>query len=109
MTKRLAELERRFEPFEKASNLRSLEHGRFSLQIGAVEERLGTVEQRLADGHLVADDASMTVARSIIDEVRREHEQIRVRMQIISSYEERLRRVEETAAQLYDGDARHQV
>jgi hypothetical protein len=106
---RLSELQRQYDPFVKASDLRALEHGRFSHQIGALEHRLGAVEQRLADGALTADDTSLAEARSVVDAVRREHEQIRVRMQIISAYEERLRRVEETAAHLYQGDLRHQV
>jgi hypothetical protein len=109
LTKRLNELEKAFQPFVKASNLRALEHGRFSLQVGAIEGRLGDLEQRLEQAPLLADDSTTAEARHIVDVVRREHEQIRVRMQIISSYEERLRRVEETVACLYDGDPRHQV
>jgi hypothetical protein len=109
LTKRLTELERAFEPFVKASNLRALEHGRFSLQVGAMEARLGELEQRLGQAPLQVEDGTAAEALRIVDVVRREHEQIRVRMQIISSYEERLRRVEETVACLYDGDLRHQV
>ena len=105
----LQELKARLTPFEKASQLREIEHGRFSFQLGGIEERLGALEQALSDGRLVADDATSAEARSIVDEVRREHEQIRVRMQIVSAYEERLRRVEASVVELYDGDLRHQV
>jgi hypothetical protein len=105
----MQELKARLVPFDKASKLRELEHGRFSYQIGGIEQRLGALEQRLSDGTFVADDAATAEARSIIDEVRREHEQIRIRMQIVSAYEERLRRVETSVAELYDGDLRHQV
>ncbi len=106
---RLVGLEQQLAPLAKAADVRALEHGRFSHQIGGMEQRLGALEQRISDGRFVADDADEAQARRLVDEIRREHEQIRVRMQIISSYEERLRRVEATAAELYDGDLRHQV
>ena len=47
---------------------------------------------------VLAEGEDEAEARRLIDEIRREHEQIRVRMQVISAYEERLRRVEATAA-----------
>ena len=106
---RLGDFERLFEPIEKASGLRALEHGRFSYQIGAMEKRVGGLEQRMSDGRFVAESEEEAEARRLIDEIRREHEQIRVRMQVISAYEERLRRVEATVAELDDGDLRHQV
>ncbi len=109
VTKAFADLKARVTPFDKASSLRELEHGRFSYQIGSIEERLARVEERISDGTFVADDAEAAEARSLVDEVRREHEQARVRMQIISAYEERLRRVETSVAELYDGDRRHPV
>ena len=46
---------------------------------------------------------------ALVDDVRTEHARIRARMQVISAYEERLRRVEESVAELYEGDPRHLV
>jgi uncharacterized coiled-coil protein SlyX len=106
---RLEDFRQRFVPFEKASNLRALEHGRQGHQVGAIEQRLGALEERMADGVLVSDTEAEAEARRLIDEIRREHEQIRVRMQIVSAYEERLRRVEATLGEVYDGDPRHLV
>lgn len=107
--KSVAVLTARLTPFEQAAALRELEHGRFGYQLGAVEERLGTLEQRITDGTFVTDDAGQAQARDLVEAVRREHAQIRVRMQIVSAYEERLRRVEATVVALYDGDHRHPV
>ena len=55
------------------------------------------------------DDESVAEGRGLLDEVRTEHARIRARMQVVSAYEERLRRVEESVAELYEGDRRHPV
>jgi hypothetical protein len=102
LTKGLASVKERLRPVE-------VEHGRLRVQVGVVEERMGRLEQRLESGSFVADDASMAEARSLVDEVRKEHEQARVRMQIVSHYEERLRRVEEALVGLHGEDVRHPV
>jgi hypothetical protein len=96
-------------PLAAAENTRVVEHGRLRVQVGVFEERMGRLEQRLESGSFVADDASMAEARSLVDEVRKEHEQARVRMQVVSHYEERLRRLEEGLSALYKGDVRHPV
>jgi chromosome segregation ATPase len=98
-----------FEPMEQAAGLRALEHGRFAVQVGAVEERIGAVEQRLSDGRIVGDEAEVAQARNVLDEVRREHAQVRAELQIVAAFEERLRRVEASLADLYEGDDRHPV
>jgi chromosome segregation ATPase len=107
--KTIASLAPKVEPYVKASDLRALEHGRFSLQLGAAEERLGDLEQRISDRPHTVGEGTLPEAQELLDAVRREHQQIRVRMQIISAYEERLRRVEETCSALFDGDPRHLV
>ena len=42
-----------------------------------------------------ATPEELTEARSLIEEIRAEHARIRVRLSAVSSYEERLRRIEE--------------
>jgi chromosome segregation ATPase len=94
-------------PFELSSKYREVEHSRMTVNLAAVEERLAVLEQRAADAPLAAgDDAE---ARSLLEAVRREHEQIRVRMQIIAQYEERLRRVEAAIEGLDEEDVRRMV
>ena len=55
--------------------------------------RYAAVLELFAEG----DEAEHEESRSLVEEIRREHEQVRVRFQVISGYEERLARVERTA------------
>jgi len=103
----VAALGKRLHPVEHASSHREVEHGGLAIQIGIVEERLGKIEEGLRGAEFVADDAERAEARSLVEAVRREHEQIRVRMQVIAQYEERLRRLEDAVVKTYDGDVRH--
>ena len=106
----VADLREQVVPLRRGDRLREVEYGRFMLQLGAAEERLGRLEQLASDPRLVESTPAETgEAVRLLDEVRREHEQVRVRMQIISAYEERLRRVEAAVIELYAGDHRHQV
>lgn len=105
----VAALKAEWKPVNAAARYGAVEHGWLMNQVGVLEERLGELEQRLGDGTFVADDAEQAEARQLVDVVRREHQQVRVRMQIVSHYEERLRRVEDAVAQLFDGDPRHVV
>ena len=111
--KRVAELEELVKELQRATTLDTSERERRDTQFGSLEVRLADLEQRLAvpsrspDG--AADAEALDAGRALLDEVRTEHSRIRVRMQVVSAYEERLRRVEESVAELYDGDTRHQV
>ena len=99
----------RLTPIEKRDAIREVEHGRLHAQVGAIEERLGRIEELLSSPRMAATEGADGEAVAVLAAVRREHEQIRVRMQIISSYEERLRRVETSVIALYQGDHRHPV
>ncbi len=61
------------------------------------------------DERVALDDESVAEGRGLLDEVRSEHARISALMQVVSSYEERLRRVEESVAEPYEGDRRHPV
>jgi chromosome segregation ATPase len=109
---RLDTITEQLRPLTIASNHRDAEHELLTAQMGALQERMGEIEERLGTGTFVADDDERAEARSLVDEIRHEHQQIRVRMQIISHYEERLRRLEGTVSGLSDlteGEARHLV
>ncbi len=105
----LAALAKRLRTVELATLHREREHGNLTIQVGICEERLGRIEERLRDEHLTAGPAEEVEARRLIDEVRREHEQVRVRMQVIGQYEERLRRLEAAAVDLHGDDVRHPI
>ncbi len=96
-------------PMQRDITIRDLEHSSLSAQVATLEERLGRLDEVLSDATLVPAEGDAAEALTVLDAVRREHEQIRVRMQVISAYEERLRRVEASVIALYDGDHRHQV
>ena len=100
-------LGKRFHPVELASSHRELEHGRAVIHIGVVEERLGRIEELLRGERFTGDADEHAEARSLVAEVRREHEQVRIRMQVIGQYEERLRRLEDAVVKMYHGDVRH--
>jgi hypothetical protein len=91
-----------------------VERERRDAQFGTLEMRLADLEQHLDDsraglGQAPLDDDQLREGRGLLEAVRSEHARIRARMQVVSAYEERLRRVEESVAELYDGDRRHPV
>jgi len=73
-----------------------------------IGHQLRAVEQRLDAAAAGTDGAPASPADpdGLLAEVRREHEQIRVRFQMMSRYEERLRRLEDAVVKLYGGDLR---
>lgn len=109
----LSDLDGRTSALEKVTTHRDVELERRRAQLGAVEQRLGRIDELVAAAELRprTGDSPEQVgeALDLLAEVRREHERIRVRMQIVASYEERLRRVEESLIGLYSGDERHQL
>lgn len=96
-------------PLEQEANRRLVQHSRISQQVGVLEERMGRLEEQLTTDVLPGNDGAMAEARSIVDAVRHEHEQVRIRLQIISHYEERLRRVEAAVESIAEGDVRRIV
>ncbi|HEU5242268.1 MAG TPA: hypothetical protein VFU25_09650 [Ornithinibacter sp.] len=103
----VAALGKRIRPVELASSHGEHEHGRAAIRVGVVEERLGRIEERLRREQFDGDAAEHSEARSLVEAVRREHEQVRIRMQVIGQYEERLRRLEDAVVKMYTGDVRH--
>jgi chromosome segregation ATPase len=85
---------------EFASDHREREHGNLTTQVGHCEQRLGAIEERLTEERFTAEDGEQAEARRLVDEIRREHAQVRVRMQIVGQYEDRLRRLEAEIANL---------
>jgi hypothetical protein len=69
-------------------------------QISAVEERLESLTQKVhTGGGPSATDDETGAGRTLLDEVREEHRRIRVRFGVVTSYEERLRRLESALAE----------
>jgi hypothetical protein len=68
---------------------------RISGQLVALEQRVGALERPAVE--LTADDAERRTARSLVDEVRLEHDRTRAGLAAIAFYEERLARLEQAA------------
>lgn len=71
---------------------------RMAQQLAATETRIELLRERVEAEVYDGTDAERAEARSLVEEIRREHEQVRVRFQVVSNYEERLSRVEEALA-----------
>jgi DNA repair exonuclease SbcCD ATPase subunit len=68
---------------------------RISAQLVAVERRVGDLERPAVA--LAADDADRREARSLVEEVRLEHDRAQAGLAAISFYEERIARLERAA------------
>ncbi len=101
--KRIAHLERRLDErlpdaVRKATKA-STEVERMQPQTASMEQRLEELRQRV-DTRIVPGPAEEAAeAHRLLEEVRREHAQIRSRMTAIAWYEDRLRKLEESFAQ----------
>lgn len=96
----ITEQNRRIRVVELASEHREREHGNLTIQVGRCQELLGEFEERLRDERFITEPGEEAEARRLVEEIRREHEQIRVRMQAVAQYEDRLRRIEAAVAEL---------
>ena len=85
---------------------------RISHQLRALEQRLDAAANAVpaADSGTHATDrageGNTPDPADVLAEIRREHERIRVRFQMMSRYEERVRRLENAVVKLYGGNLR---
>jgi DNA repair exonuclease SbcCD ATPase subunit len=70
---------------------------RLSPQVAALEQRLEDLRQHLETPDLDASDPDRAEARTLLQEIRREHAQIRARITAATVFEERLRVLEAQA------------
>lgn len=92
--RRLADMERRFGEVERIQRWSHNELERVIPQIAAQESQLEALREKLA-AVPAADRSQIDESRSLIDEIRREHSQIRVRLTAVAQYEDRLRKLED--------------
>lgn len=93
--RRISEVERVSRTAAKEAELHVREMNRVAPQLAALESKVETLRQALEAGPRVDEVDDLRQARNIVDEVRREHERIRIRLSAVTTYEERLRRIEE--------------
>lgn len=96
LARRLGDLERRFNEIAKLQRWSAGELERIIPQIGSQESQLESLREKLAAAP-PADRPEIEESRSLIEEIRREHSQIRVRLTAVAQYEDRLRKLEDRA------------
>jgi predicted nuclease with TOPRIM domain len=95
LDKRLGELDRRLDGVQQESAWSANELARLAPQAAAFEARL---EEKARPVVLTGDLTDVAEARLLVDVVREEHARVRARLALVSSYEERLRRLEQRPA-----------
>lgn len=79
----------------KDADLHVRELNRIAPQLAALEGKVEDLRQHLEDTPRPDGDDDLRVARSLVDTIQREHERVRIRLSAVSTYEERLRRIED--------------
>lgn len=95
-SRRLNQLERRFNEVAKLQRWSANELERIIPQIAAQESQLESLREKLT-AVPAAERPEIDESRSLIEEIRREHSQIRVRLTAVAQYEDRLRKLEDRA------------
>jgi len=91
---RFADLERRFAEVEELQKWSANELERIIPQVAGQESQLESLRQKISTVP-AADQPQIDQARTLIDEIQREHSQIRVRLTAVAQYEDRLRKLED--------------
>jgi len=93
---RLDDLTRRFDEVERLQRWTANELERVVPQVASQESQLESLREKIT-AVPAADQPQIDESRSLIDEIRREHAQIRVRLTAVAQYEDRLRKLEDRA------------
>jgi chromosome segregation ATPase len=96
MRRRVADLERRFNEVDKIQRWSANELERVIPQIAAQESQLESLREKITAAP-ASDQGQIDESRTLIDEIRREHAQVRVRLTAVAQYEDRLRKLEDRA------------
>ncbi|OLF17139.1 hypothetical protein BU204_13590 [Actinophytocola xanthii] len=91
---RLGELERQCAEMDRLQKWSANELERIIPQIAGQESQLESLREKIAPVP-AADQAQIEESRTLIEEIRREHSQIRVRLTAVAQYEDRLRKLED--------------
>jgi chromosome segregation ATPase len=93
---RLDDLARRFDEVERLQRWTANELERIIPQVAAQESQLESLREKIT-AVPAGDQSQIDESRSLIDEIRREHAQVRVRLTAVAQYEDRLRKLEDRA------------
>jgi predicted RNase H-like nuclease (RuvC/YqgF family) len=92
---RIRKHERRLDKVEATARLLVMDFARIEHQLSALEAKVERIGSERVPTPVTGDAREVAQARNVVELVQQEHEQIRARFQIITRYEERLRRVED--------------
>jgi predicted component of type VI protein secretion system len=95
---RISKHESRLAKVEATAKLLSMDFARIQLQLAALEEKVERVARERYPVPVTGDSEDVSRARDVVALVQQEHQQVRARFQMITRYEERLRRVEDVLA-----------
>lgn len=93
---RLDDLLRRFDEVDRLQRWTANELERIVPQVAAQESQLESLREKIS-AVPAGDQSQIDESRSLIDEIRREHAQVRVRLTAVAQYEDRLRKLEDRA------------
>ena len=93
--KRVDRIGERSQSAAKDAELHVREMNRIAPQLAALEAKVEDLRQELTPPPGVDGPEDLVAARSLVQEIQREHAQIRIRLSAVTTYEERLRRIEE--------------
>jgi len=93
---RLDDLTRRYDEVERLQRWTANELERIVPQVASQESQLESLREKIS-AVPAADQPQIDEARTLIDEIRREHMQVRVRLTAVAQYEDRLRKLEDRA------------
>jgi predicted component of type VI protein secretion system len=93
---RIGKHESRLAKVEATAKLLSMDFARIQLQLAALEEKVERVARERDPVPVTGNSEDVARARDVVALVQQEHQQIRARFQMITRYEERLRRVEDS-------------
>lgn len=105
LPERVEQLERRAAAERRRVGSHERDLARIGPQVAALEERVEALRERL-EPPPDAEAAEGAAARSLLEEVRREHAQVRIRVSTLVKYEERIRQLEDEVARLRGGEVR---
>jgi len=95
LRKRVDRLGERTHSTAKDAELHVREMNRIAPQLAALEAKVEDLRLMLAEAPRIDGPEDVATARSLVEQIQREHAQIRVRLSAVTTYEERLRRIEE--------------
>ena len=94
----------RLDALEREMAVARVDLDRIATDLRSLEQRIDGLASGAAP--VTGDETEVAEARNVLEAVRAEHARVRARLQVVSRYEERIRRIEEAVVSLYGGDLR---